>query len=292
MVKKKDRVLLYNFMPEYLPALLLLRLKGNPAILDVEDAPRLDLFSGHHFLGWITYKAVRFLCQRRYLTVSLQVANAFGLQPACVVYGATPALAYSEARPWLDQTAFRILYGGSLCEETGLSLFCDTVKQLQQSLSIHADRKTLVFVVTGFGGEAQLESLHTQCDHQFIIIEKKTNLTMTQYQNELLSCHAALCLKMPESEMGATTFPSKVVEITSAGLLLISTKASDIPQLFNDQNALLLNEATPEQLCSAILWAMDHPDECQDRARRGHAQAMELFAEASVGQRIRDFMFR
>ncbi len=290
MVKKKDQVLLYNFMPEYLPALIVLRLKNNPAIIDIEDAPRTDLSSGREFINFMIYKAVCFLCHSRYLTVSSQVANNFNLQPVCVVYGATQHVIPGQSRRRPENNTFRVLYGGSLCDDTGLTLFCNAVKLLNTRLS--SDNRILAFIVTGFGGEEHIEQLRTQCQSDRLAIEKKENLPMEQYQKELLSCDAALCLKMPDSEMGATTFPSKVVEITSTGLLLISTKVSDIPLLFNEQNAVLLDVATPESLCSALLWAMDHPVECQLRAQRGQARALELFAEASVGQRVRDFLFQ
>ena len=92
--------------------------------------------------------------------------------------------------------------------------------------------------------------------------------------------------------MGATTFPSKVVDITSAGLLLISTKVSDIPILFNNGNAVLLDEATPEKLCEALLWGLENQEECKVRSVRGQARAMELFSEYNVGNKIKDFIFQ
>jgi glycosyltransferase involved in cell wall biosynthesis len=289
-IKKTDRVLIYNFMPEYLPALLLLRLKGNSAVLDLEDGPLNKCSSWREIGNLMTYKLVRFLCRRGGVTVSLQVAQNHGLQPACVVYGAVRQMNIPMSRPSPDEGSFRILYGGSLCEDTGLNLFCDAVRLIRERMDYRDG--ALVFVVTGFGGEGLIERLRAQIDDERVSVERKTNLSMEQYQQELASCDAALCLKLPGSGMGDTTFPSKVVEITAAGRLLISTRASDIPLLFDDRNALLLDEATPEALCSAILWALDHPEECAIRARRGRERAMELFSEVAVGQRIQDFIFR
>ena len=287
-VKAHDRVLLYNYAPEYLPALLILKLKGNPAILDIEDAPHHKAIGLREKINKITYKLSLTLCRNFYITVSTQVANNSNLKRYCVVYGAVKNIAPKHDTS--EANLLRILYGGTLCNDTGLQLFCDTIELLSKTTNL--DNKKIVFVVTGFGGEDKLNQLNSIIKNKNIEIELKSNLSFDAYQAVFKTCQVALCLKMPNSEMGATTFPSKVVDITSSGLLLISTRVSDIPILFNNDNALLLDEATPENLCAALVWATNNPEECRIRAIHGQARAMELFAEHNVGKKIEAFIFQ
>lgn len=289
-VKTHDRVLLYNYSPEYLPALLILKLKGNPAILDIEDAPHHKAIGLREIINKLTYKLSLTLCRNFYITVSTQVANNFNLKRYCVVYGAVGNIAPKTIHDTSEANLLRILYGGTLCNDTGLQLFCDTIELLSNTTNL--DNKKIVFVVTGFGGEDKLNQLHSIITNKNIEIELKSNLSFDVYQSVFKTCQAALCLKIPNSEMGATTFPSKVVDITSAGLLLISTKVSDIPVLFNNDNALLLDEATPDKLCKALVWAIHNLEECKARSIRGQERAMELFSEYNVGKKIKEFIFQ
>ncbi len=289
-LKPHDKVLLYNYSPEYLLAVLILKLRGNPAIIDIEDAPHNKTTNLREKINQYIYRVSLALCQNRYITVSIQVAKDFKLNPFCVIYGAVNELYSQNINLSNEENTFRVLYGGTICDDTGLQLFCDTVDFLSKS-TIQSNLD-LVFVVTGFGGEEQIKKLQSHIGTSQIRIEQKSNLTFNEYQVVFRSCRAALCLKIPDSEIGVTTFPSKVVEITSAGLLLISTKVSDIPILFDDENAILLDKATPKKLCEAILWALENQEECKNRSIRGQSRAIELFAENHVGNKIWDFIFQ
>jgi len=289
-VKNQDRVLVYNGSPEYILALLVLKLKGNPAIVDVEDAPYNEGGGFRYIMDKITFKITVALCRKKYITVSAQVARNLKLQSFYVVYGAVNKKITLNLNNKNEENVIRILYGGSLCDDTGLTLFCDTFRLLCNRSSQNNVR--IVFVVTGFGGVDRLRELESETESKNVRIELRSNLPFTEYQTIFNTCHAGLCLKMPDSAMGSTTFPSKVVEITTGGLLLISTKASDIPILFSNSDALLLDEATPEKLCAAINWVANNPDEWKACAIRGQARAMELFAEDNVGKNIKDLIFQ
>jgi hypothetical protein len=68
----------------------------------------------------------------------------------------------------------------------------------------------------------------------------------------LAEADVGLSLKMPGSNLVATTFPSKVVELASHGLLVLTTDVSDVGVLFNDDTAVVLRDATPGELASKI----------------------------------------
>jgi glycosyltransferase involved in cell wall biosynthesis len=292
-VAKTDRVIIYNHAVEYFLGTLILALRGNKPFLDVEDAPREDEGGWQGLVGRNLFSQFLRLSTDRKLIVSHALAKVLGLHRYCVVYGATRRGAgTSDAyqSPWgaASPEPVRIHYGGSLTADTGVNLFCDAVDLLIGLLP--RDVPQVHFVVTGFGSEAQIRALETRCAGTGVSISYYPDLSPTEYLDQFRRCHAALALKLPESEMAKTTFPSKVVEITAQGLLLISTQASDVPVLFDDSSAVLLPEATPDVLARAILLIVGDLPNMQQVARRGQERAMELFGSESVGKRILDFV--
>ncbi len=87
-----------------------------------------------------------------------------------------------------------------------------------------------------------------------------------------------------------TTFPSKVVEITSHGLLLITTRTSDVPMLFDSTQAIFLEAATGAALAAAIEAALADPAGMARIAEQGHRRAAELFDARAVGHRLLAFL--
>jgi glycosyltransferase involved in cell wall biosynthesis len=90
--------------------------------------------------------------------------------------------------------------------------------------------------------------------------------------------------------MGATTFPSKVVEMAAYGLLVVSTRVSDVPLLFDDSSAELLSEASPAALASVFARVIEDPGGARHRADRGLAMIRERFSSAAVGRQMAQFL--
>lgn len=292
-VRKTDRVIIYNHAVEYFLGTLILALRGNKPFLDVEDAPREDEGGWQGLAGRNLFSQFLRLSTDRKLTVSHALAKVLGLHRYCVVYGVTKRGAGTpdvHQSSWGEATPkpVRVHYGGSLTADTGVNLFCDAVDLLIGLLP--RDVPQVHFVVTGFGSGAQIKALETRCAGTGVSISYYPDLSPSEYLDQFRRCHAALSLKLPESEMAMTTFPSKVVEITAQGLLLISTQASDVPALFDSSSAVLLPEATPDVLARAILSVIEDLPHMQQVARRGQKRAMELFGSESVGKRIVDFL--
>jgi len=171
--------------------------------------------------------------------------------------------------------------------DTGLDLFCETVRCLARARTHGAEG--VHFIVTGLGGERELELLQVDCQDTPVLVSWRRNLTRTEFLREFRSCHAALSLKLPDTPMAQTTFPSKVVEITGNGLLLITTCASDIPLIFDATSAVLV-EPRASDLAEAILAVAARPLQMQTIASRGRAVAGEVFDEISVGARLLTFL--
>lgn len=286
-VRHQDKVIIYNYVPEYILSLLILRLKGNPALIDIEDAPLPTNKNLKELINKITFKITKILCQKRYITVSEQIAKNLKLFSYCVIYGASKQFLPTKK----INTSYRFIYGGTLCHDTGLDLFCEALKYL----FYHKPTNNLPveFIVTGFGGESQIESLQNALKGTYISIEINHNITPTQYQKILRSCHAGLALKLPNTEVGSTTFPSKIIEITSSGLLLISTSTSDVPLIFSDKNtAIIIEETTAKNLGDNLIWVIENIDYSISISDRGNKLAAKLFSEQLIGEKIKQFIFK
>ncbi|MCZ2415208.1 MAG: hypothetical protein LC136_13245 [Burkholderiales bacterium] len=294
-VRREDRVVLYNHALEYLPGLLVLRMKGVRTFLDIEDAPRDDEVGPIALALRGTFRLSFWLTESRKITASRELAARLSISDSCVVYSATTG-------EWAERTntrealwsrieggaPLRVHFGGSLCRDTGLSVFCDAAKLLAATL--RSDTTRICFHVTGSGGEAELTALQKDLQTSRVQLLWRRNLPKEVFLSDFLECHAALSLRIPGSLMSETTFPSKVVEITENGLLLIATRASDVPLLFDETNSVLLDRPIASELAERIKGVLDDVEGMRLRAVRGQQRAFEIFDERAVGERLVKFL--
>jgi len=112
-----------------------------------------------------------------------------------------------------------------------------------------------------------------------------------EYRELLLASHIGLCLKMPDHSIGQTTFPSKVIEFATFGLLVVSHRVSDVPLLFSDQTAYLLDEPTAESLGQALMQIAKQREDAKSRAERGRVAITERLNPHSVASEL-GFLWR
>lgn len=266
-----DRVILYNPFPEYLPLALLLRLRGTPATLDIEDAPTSARGLLQRVTRW-TYRALTALTRPGRIVASRELAARLGLARVLPVYGVA-----EPAAPVVRFTAPELLvqFGGSLLPETGLALFRQAVRLLPPGAPIR-------FVVTGIAPAGALDGLPES-------VTVAAGLDDAAYRALLARVDVALSLKLPSSEMGQTTFPSKTIEIAAAGILLVTTAVSDVPLLFDDRCAVILKGEDPRELADALLAIAHDRAEAARRAEAGRARVAERLAPAAIGRALLDF---
>lgn len=294
-VRMGDKIVLYNHALEYLLGLLVLKVRGVQVFLDIEDAPREDEHGPLAMMLRHIFPLTFQMTDARKITVSESLAKRLAIRDYCAVYGATTidhssrAVACKENWGAVERGGpLRIHFGGSLSEDTGVSIFCDAVRMLATSPLPGAG--CVVFYVTGSGGDEQLSALQGVCTDPRLQVIWRKDLPREQYLAEFLQCHAGLSLRVPGSCMSETTFPSKVVEITGNGLLLITTRVSDVPLLFDENNAVLLEHSTARELAERIKEIMNDPDGMRIRAMGGHRRAAEVFGELAVGKRLTAFL--
>ena len=89
--------------------------------------------------------------------------------------------------------------------------------------------------------------------------------------------------------MGATTFPSKVIELAAHGLLVVSTRVSDVPDIFDESTAFLLKEATPLNLANVMLDIANYPEKAHVVAINGQNMITSLCSYKKIGSELIQF---
>lgn len=288
LVRRRDRVLLYNGEPEYLLLALLLHLRGRPATLDIEDAPRSDDRTTMGRILLVTAPLLRHLCTPRALVASQALGIQLGLRRFLPVYGVSSFFAAKgEHRDAFGDGETRVLFGGSILHDTGADLFIAALHDLaQRSLAT-----PLHVFVTGRFKRGLFDDLAATLggvpNLRFSIVQ---DLDTSAYAALVRTMDVGLCLKLPSSEMGRTTFPSKVVEITALGMLLVSTRVSDVDLIFDAQTAVLLESEDPSELAATLAAIATDRRRFATIAKRGQQRATECFSAPKVGTPLVQFL--
>ncbi len=293
-VRRSDHVIFYNAEFEYAPAALWLFLRKNFPILDVEDIP-IAQQGVRERIRKIYFLVFQRACRNKILAVSRQVAANMGARSCFIIYGLHDETLAQQSRKYLkkwdalEQGGELIVhYGGSLMHDTGLTLFCDAMKRLAQQ--VRANRRRVRIIVTSHQIPNEIKLLSEQLMSSALNFEFFSLNDHTEMIGILMDCHASLSLKLSDSGFSATTFPSKVIEICSAGTLLITTRASDIPTLFDATNCAMLGADTPAALCKEILDIDKNPGRARIRAMNGQAFIKQNFSEQKVGRDLVQFI--
>lgn len=286
-VRRGDGVVFYNYFPEYVlvAAFLRWRLGRDKVVMDLEDGPREDERDLRGIVNRLSLRILSRVCSPRAIVVSRQLAQALRIGDACVVNGVSPDTIQRRAQFGRPIT---FLYGGSIEKSTGLDLFCGALRELAQTRPELRDQ--VRFVVTGFGGGAQLGALSEELAASGFTLDVKQDVGPDEYRHTLASADVGLSLKMPQSAFNATTFPSKVIELASLGLLVLTTDISDISLLFDDASAAILRVAQPAELASLIADIASAPEHYAHTAQAGQRRIVERCSRHAVGQRLVAFL--
>ncbi len=291
-VRSRDTILFYNHGLEYLLALLILRMRGVAVFQDIEDVPISTERGLRGVLNRLGYVLMFKLASARKVTVSNLVGKTLNLSDFLAVQGiAAENVTAVGQEKWTQLEAgapLRVHYGGTLMASTGLDLFCAAVAQLGATAEPIGRR--IDFIVTGIGDLKCIHDLIATLRSDWLGIEVHQGVARDVYFDLLDSCHASLSLKSPESEISSTTFPSKVIEITSRGLALVSTQVSDVGDIFTDNAAWLIQQFSDQALSDILLNMARNPAEVRRRADAGQALARARFSPPAVGRALAEFL--
>ncbi|MDH5546808.1 MAG: glycosyltransferase [Gammaproteobacteria bacterium] len=275
--KQFSSVIFYNHRPEYLFGMILCRLLGKKVIFDLEDGINKEDSRYHVILGKLLIKTYLYLAQYRLLTVSKKLAKETDHKLGVVCYGAVSKFADSARR--FGDLKTTILFGGALYRDTGVPMFLQFIDYIARIDEID---QHLHIYVTGFG-PFSLEIERKVANLEFVSF--LGNITNEEYLEVLAKCQVAFVLKEPRSTIGQTTFPSKIVELSAQGLLIVTTPVSDIPELFSEEEVFIVE--TSVELEQTVLRIMSNREEAERMAMHSLAKARKLFGSRAVGDNIR-----
>jgi len=273
-------LLSYNRSYHYVPALVVARVLKVRSYLDLEDGYTLDGFDPIRDLkNKITRSLFRWLCPHGVMVANSGLARQLDRTPGLVCYG----VATNEIPPSQDWCSARlqVLFSGTLLKEVGCKLLVEAVEMLriQQPDLV----RELHFVVTGKGPYAsEFRALAAQAPDWVSFGE---SLPRRDYLKAISNCHIGLSLRLGIHEMSSTTFPSKVVEYAQYGLLVVSTRTSDVPLLFGD-DALYLEDETATALADMLASLPERRHELHGIASRGRARVLMHCSPEAVGAEI------
>lgn len=291
-VRRQDTVLFYNHAVEYLMTLVILRIRGIRAFHDIEDLPIRSEPRLRGLINRLSYDVTRALTAAETVTVSNEMGRNLNLGKFLAVHGvASVPVDDDGGQKWAELDgggALRVHFGGSMASSTGLRIFCDAVRYISENASQLG--RELNFVVTGFGALDQIKALAGKLHAGPVLVEVHNDLSRNDYVQTLQSCHASLSLKDPASDIASTTFPSKVIEVTSFGLSLVTSQVSDVSGIFDDDSAWLLPEYHHQTLAAILIEMTNDPQAVRRRAEAGQAVAMDRFTPLIVGQDLAEFL--
>lgn len=278
-------VVFYNRLAAYLPVLLLASALGYRNLLDLEDGevPANDLKRTGviaQLLPWLYDR----LCTGGALLACSALTKLTRVRPVLCYYGT--AVGELVSTKWRGSSV-SVLMGGTLSTDTGADLLIDTIRQLRRDAPPWAEQ--LRFEVTGKGPSLEaLRALAAETGAPQILIHGRT--TDIQYREVLGRCDVGLALKPNVGPLANTTFPSKVIEFSAAGLLVLTTDISDVRQIFGD-GARYLTRDDPEVLADLLEGIVKNRVAAQECANHGMRKVRECCSPYLAGRTVANFIF-
>jgi glycosyltransferase involved in cell wall biosynthesis len=279
-------VVFWNRTSAYIPALFISFLLGFSRFLDLEDG---DLEDSSWTFGrlYVLLKRELYnrLCSSGSIISCKALNSSLGRRDHLCYYGVTEKIEESKKLDSNSQIIF--LLGGTVSIDTGALTLVNAIKLLRQLNKPWLNR--VEFVITGKGDCIPLfEKLGNE--DALPNLKVMGRLNDLEYNNVLSSAHVGLALKQVNGPLAATTFPSKVIEMAGAGLLIITTDISDVRDVLGDFGALYLSDDEPESLVRSICWIFDNPAEATAISKKSSEVVMNNLSLKAGGISLKNFL--
>jgi glycosyltransferase involved in cell wall biosynthesis len=283
---RNKAIVFYNRLPAYLPTLIISSLAGFKTILDLEDGEVEKPVKQN--VRWIVNRATRnvfdWLCRDGALLSCRALAKNTRIRPVHCYYG-TAIQTRKSIQVSKDQIG--ILLSGTLLPETGCQILIDAIHTIRHEPEPWAQQ--LCFEVCGMG--RSLETFSALAASGGIpkvrVHGRKTDV---DYQELLNQCKVGLALKPNHGPLAATTFPSKVIEFASAGLLVITTDISDVREVLG-HGAMYLTKNDSRELIALLRHVVEKPVQAYTRAEVGLRNVLQRCSPDQAGHAMAEFIF-
>jgi len=173
----------------------------------------------------------------------------------------------------------RFLYSGTLDHPRGVDLLLEAL-QFLPTQGWHLD-------ITGHGPLAESISRFLAEARWKGKVEYHQALPPDDYERLLAACHVGLNCQRPSDPVSGVTFPSKVFTYLAAGLVVISSRASEVDKICG-KACLYYDGETPQSLAAAMNEAItDFTGVCRKLDRNEVAGRFSIDATTA---RLRNFL--
>jgi glycosyltransferase involved in cell wall biosynthesis len=277
-VRSGDLVVIDNYEFIYVFAAWWLKLfRRVTFILDYED--------GKHFIDRSVWKFLSGLAEtmgRPLLCGAMLAHPALGKRlppamPAELIPGFVPeTISNRQHTPGSD---VRFLYSGTLDSPRGVDLLLDAVKLLP--------RQGWQLDVTGHGPLAEKVAALSADDRFKDRVHYHQSLPPEAYEQLKAQCHAGLNCQRTSDPISGVTFPSKVFTYISAGLLVASSRASEVDTICG-KACIYYDEETPQALAATMTAVIT--DFAAARARLDSSEVIKRFAVEATTVRLQKLL--
>jgi glycosyltransferase involved in cell wall biosynthesis len=266
-VQSGDVVVMDNFEIGQVFAVCWLRLfRRVLVVLDYEDGSHLRPGFWTQLENWIAESIGRRLIRGAFLVHPGLAARLPTRLPAELTPGfILPAEKVAQPAPG---EPVRFLYSGTLNAIRGVELLLQTLDHLPES-GWRLD-------ISGVGPLADTVAQAVAAPKWRNRVVYHGSLSQSAYEQLLQECHVGLNCQMSNDPISAVTFPSKIFAYLSAGLLVLSSLASETEQICGTA-CVYYRSDTPEALAAAMTEVIRNFP-----AARQRADVTEAFARYSI----------
>jgi glycosyltransferase involved in cell wall biosynthesis len=285
--KRPQAHLFYNQLTLYLPALMLLHMRGHKTYVDIEDAPIADLSQKKgRFLPKFGANAPPRIFSSYVsggaLLASSALAAGTRVRPTLAYYGAVDI---KNERSEKAGYPLHILVSGTLEPATGMTLLAQSL----ELIDLHNLSKSITVHITGQGSSVfELQEVTKRLKNVKVMVLGRVGAE--DYRKTLEQADIGLSLKLVGGPYADSTFPSKAIEYAENGLMIISTDISDVRTIFGN-SARYLTTNSPAALAETIIAAAQNPRETRMLGRQAQRIITDRLSYPRAGEMLKDFFF-
>lgn len=277
----------YNRTTAYISALLMSSVIGYKRVLDLEDG---EFFPKEKLSLHLLYNKCKSILYTRLCNggtiLACRALSTGHIKNELCYFGAIEQC--SSEISWQSDSSIKFILGGTVSYDTGAGNLIEAIRILRKKDELWA--RKLEFVITG-KGDCIEHFKKLSMDNAFPIVKVAGRLSDEEYSLMINRCNVGMALKPNKGILANTTFPSKVIELASAGLLVLTSDISDVRHVLKD-GAIYLNDDSVDTLLKSLKYISQDTSSCIDIAKKGILYVNESCSMKKAGSNLSEYLFR
>ena len=244
--KKYNKVIFYNPLLQYIPAVIICRIYNLEMILDFEDGQQKSNFFINFFFKlkilFYNNNIKKFILINENLKKYLQPKNNY-----IINFGFFDIKKNTPNQN--SKNKITVLFSGNLDYYTGTDVYIDFIEKFYNRDNLLFNEFN--FIITGDG--PLKDKIINKLEKIKKNIELKFDLSAEEYKQILLQTDLAINLRNYNYQISNETFPTKIIEYSNYKIPIISTRSNEIKNIFCEDEIFFLKKLTTEDLISTFI---------------------------------------